>query len=134
MDQAALTQAPQGSITETGLRNNVEVAIEYLASWLSGNGCVPIHHLMEDAATAEISRCQLWQWIKHHAQLEDGRIITLDLVMSVLIQVLHKIGNCPAVDAAAMQHYEKAAELLEKSVNVEELPEFITLSAYQTYQ
>jgi malate synthase len=134
MDQAALTQAPQGSITETGLRNNVEVAIEYLASWLSGNGCVPIHHLMEDAATAEISRCQLWQWIKHHAQLEDGRIITLDLVMSVLIQVLHEIGNHHAVDAAAMQHYEKAAELLEKSVNVEELPEFITLSAYQTYQ
>ena len=134
MDQAALTQAPQGSITETGLRNNVEVAIEYLASWLSGNGCVPIHHLMEDAATAEISRCQLWQWVKHHAQLEDGRIITLDLVMSLLIQVLHEIGNRPAVDAAAMQHYEKAAELLEKSVNVEELPEFITLSAYQTYQ
>jgi len=89
---------------------------------------------MEDAATAEISRCQLWQWIKHHAQLEDGRIITLDLVMSLLIQVLHEIGNRPAVDAAAMQRYEKAAELLEKSVNVEELPEFITLSAYQTYQ
>ena len=134
IDQAALTQLPEGSITETGLRNNVEVAIEYLAAWLSGNGCVPIHHLMEDAATAEISRSQLWQWIKHHAQLEDERVITLDLVMSVMIQVLHQIGNRPEVDVAAMQRYEAAAELLEESINTEELPDFITLLAYQTYQ
>jgi malate synthase len=134
IDQAALTQPPQGTITETGLRNNVEVAIEYLASWLSGNGCVPIHHLMEDAATAEISRSQLWQWIKHAAQLEDGRVITLDLVRSVLTQALHQIGNRPEVDAAAMQRYEQAAELLEESVFDEELADFITLPAYQTYQ
>ena len=133
-DQAALTQPPQGTITETGLRNNVEVAIEYLASWLSGNGCVPIHHLMEDAATAEISRSQLWQWIKHAAQLEDGRVITLDLVRSVLTQALQQIGNRPEVDAAAMQRYEQAAELLEESVFDEELADFITLPAYQTYQ
>jgi malate synthase len=134
IDPASLTQAPVGTITETGLRNNVEVAIEYLAAWLSGNGCVPIHHLMEDAATAEISRCQLWQWINHDAQLEDGRVITLELVMAVMTQVLDMIGKRPEVDARSRQRYEQAAALLEESLNVEELPEFITLSAYQTYQ
>jgi malate synthase len=116
------------------LRNNVEVAIEYLAAWLSGNGCVPIHHLMEDAATAEISRSQLWQWINHDAQLDDGRVITEDLVKSVMTQMLHQLGNRPEVDAVAMQRYEQAAALLEQSIFDEELAEFITLPAYQTYQ
>jgi len=134
IDPASLTQAPVGTITETGLRNNVEVAIEYLAAWLSGNGCVPIHHLMEDAATAEISRSQLWQWINHHAQLEDGRDITPDLVMSMMTQVLRQIGNRPHVDAAAKQGYDEAAALLQQSVFAEQLPDFITLPAYQTYQ
>jgi len=134
IDQAALTQAPEGIITETGLRNNVEVAVEYLAAWLSGNACVPIHHLMEDAATAEISRSQLWQWINHDAQLGDGRVISEDLVRSVMTQVLHQIGKRPEVGAAAMQRYEEAAALLEESVFDAELVDFITLPAYQTYQ
>jgi malate synthase len=134
MDQAALTQAPEGTVTETGLRNNVEVAIEYLAAWLSGNGCVPIHHLMEDAATAEISRSQLWQWINHEAQLEDGRVISEDLVRSLMTQTLRQIGKRPGVDAAAMQRYEEAAALLEESIFDEQLADFITLPAYQTYQ
>jgi len=134
IDLASLTQAPAGTISETGLRNNVEVAIEYLAAWLSGNGCVPIHHLMEDAATAEISRSQLWQWINHDAQLEDGRDITPELVMSMMTQVLRQIGNRPHVDAAAKQGYHQAAALLQQSVFAEQLPDFITLPAYQTYQ
>lgn len=134
IDQAALTQPPEGTVTETGLQNNVEVAVEYLAAWLSGNGCVPIHHLMEDAATAEISRSQLWQWLHHGARLEDGRLITHDLVMSMITQLLHQIGTRPEVDDAAMQRYEKAIELLKESVFTEELPDFITVLAYQTYQ
>ncbi|MEN8761262.1 MAG: malate synthase A [Thiogranum sp.] len=134
IDQAALTQVPEGTITETGLRNNIEVAIEYLASWLSGNGCVPIHHLMEDAATAEISRSQLWQWINHAAQLEDGRVISEDLVRSLMTQVLQQIGERPGLRAAAMQRYQEATALLEMSVFDAELADFITLSAYETYQ
>ena len=134
IDQAALIQPPEGTITETGLQNNVEVAVEYLAAWLSGNGCVPIHHLMEDAATAEISRSQLWQWLHHGAQLEDGRLITHDLVMSMITQLLHQIGTRPEVDDAAMRRYQKATEFLKDSVFNEELPDFITLLAYQTYQ
>jgi len=95
---------------------------------------VPIHHLMEDAATAEISRSQLWQWINHHAQLEDGRDITPDLVMSMMTQVLRQIGSRRDVDAAAKQRYDEAAALLQQSVFAEQLPDFITLPAYQTYQ
>jgi malate synthase len=89
---------------------------------------------MEDAATAEISRSQLWQWINHEAQLEDGRVISEDLVRSLMTQTLRQIGKRPGVDAAAMQRYEEAAALLEESIFDEQLADFITLPAYQTYQ
>src|SRR5690606_11011051 len=73
-----LLTVPQGKITYAGLYNNVSVALQYMAAWLAGNGCVPINNLMEDAATAEISRAQLWQWIRHSAALDDGRKVTLE--------------------------------------------------------
>jgi malate synthase len=77
---ADLLAIPEGTITEAGLRNNVDVSIQYMASWLGGNGCVPIHNLMEDAATAEISRAQIWQWIHHPTGvLDDGRKVTVEL-------------------------------------------------------
>jgi malate synthase len=77
---ADLLQVPQGSITEGGLRNNIDVSIRYMAAWLGGNGCVPIHNLMEDAATAEISRAQIWQWIHHPTGvLDDGRKVSVEL-------------------------------------------------------
>ena len=74
---ADLLAVPQGTITEAGLRQNINVGIGYLEAWLRGTGCVPLYHLMEDAATAEISRAQVWQWIRHKAKLADGRTIDL---------------------------------------------------------
>src|SRR3989442_291141 len=73
---ADLLTVPDGEITETGLRTNVDIGIQYLESWLRGVGCVPIYNLMEDAATAEISRSQVWQWVHHGARLADGRVVT----------------------------------------------------------
>src|SRR5581483_4343516 len=85
---------PETPITEAGLRNNINVGIHYLGSWLAGNGCVPIHNLMEDAATAEISRSQVWQWIRSpKGKLEDGRKVTADLVRSLIPQELEKVRN-----------------------------------------
>ena len=79
-----LLTLPAGDITEDGLRLNVDVGLRYLASWLSGNGCVPIYNLMEDAATAEISRAQVWQWVRHGARLSDGRTVTAPMVRQIL--------------------------------------------------
>src|SRR5688500_9651328 len=82
---ADLLAVPDGAITETGLRNNVNVSLQYMASWLGGNGCVPIHNLMEDAATAEIARSQVWQWIRHpRGVLDDGRRVTVELFRAIL--------------------------------------------------
>src|SRR5205085_11187018 len=77
---ADLLQAPSGTITEAGLKQNVAVGLGYVEAWLRGIGCVPLFNLMEDAATAEISRAQLWQWVHHGAKLQDGRPVTVDLV------------------------------------------------------
>ncbi len=85
-----LLEVPTGRITEAGLRRNIEVALMYLESWLRGNGCVPIFNLMEDAATAEISRTQLWQWIRYAAQTSDGRTITFELEKQILDQILEQ--------------------------------------------
>src|SRR4029077_17138466 len=80
-----------GAITEAGLRNNVNVGIQYISSWLRGNGAAAIYGLMEDAATAEISRSQVWQWIRHGAQLDDGRVVTPDLVRELATEELERI-------------------------------------------
>ena len=88
-----LLQIPQGTITEAGLRSNVSVSIQYIAAWLGGLGCVPINNLMEDAATAEISRAQIWQWIKHPAgKLDDGRKVTVELFRKVMREELDKLA------------------------------------------
>ena len=76
IDCDALYALPEGAITEDGLRENIRVGIQYIEAWLRGSGCVPLYNLMEDAATAEISRSQVWQWLHHGALLEDGRIVT----------------------------------------------------------
>ena len=90
---ADLLAVPTGAITEAGLRQNLNVGIGYLEAWLRGTGCVPLHHLMEDAATAEISRAQLWQWIRHQARLADGRIVDLPLTRTLLAEELDKIED-----------------------------------------
>src|SRR5256886_9732644 len=81
-----LLAVPEGEITEAGLRTNVDVGIQYVESWLRGVGCVPIYNLMEDAATAEISRSQVWQWVRHGARLSDGRTVTGSLVESIIAE------------------------------------------------
>ena len=77
VDAGDLLRVPEGDVTDAGIRNNIDVGIRYLAAWLGGNGCVPIHHLMEDAATAEISRAQLWQWVRHGSAMKDRRTVSL---------------------------------------------------------
>lgn len=126
-----LLKRPDGTITEAGLRTNISVGIQYMAAWLSGNGCVPINHLMEDAATAEISRTQVWQWV-HHAEgiLEDGRKVDLPLFKSCLQEELNTIRNTIGDDPFNSGNYEKAGRLFEEIITNDTLEEFLTLKAY----
>jgi malate synthase len=120
---------PEAPITEAGLRNNINVGIHYLGSWLTGNGCVPIHNLMEDAATAEISRSQVWQWIRSpKGTLDDGRKVTAELVRALAQQELEKVKQ--AVDAEAAP-YERAARIFEQMSTSEQFTEFLTLPLYE---
>jgi malate synthase len=128
---ADLLAIPQGTITEAGLRTNVDVGIQYMAAWLSGNGCVPIYNLMEDAATAEISRSQIWQWLHNrHARLDDGRPITVDLFRSLTEEVLDRLRADVGEKAFAANHYELAARLFDEISVADEFTDFLTLKAY----
>jgi malate synthase len=127
-----LLQIPQGTITEAGLRSNVSVSVQYIAAWLGGLGCVPINNLMEDAATAEISRAQIWQWIKHPAgKLDDGRKVTVELFRKVVREELDKLAALVGAQAYASGNYERAAALIERITTEPEFGTFITLPAYQ---
>ena len=129
---ADLLKLPEGSITEQGLRNNVSVGVRYMAAWLSGVGCVPINHLMEDAATAEISRTQIWQWVHHpEARLEDGREITADLFHAIKDEEVENIRKIVGANAFATGNYEKAAGLLTDIIANPDLEEFLTIRAYE---
>ena len=126
-----LLAVPPGAITEGGLRNNIAVGIQYLAAWLGGNGCVPIYHLMEDAATAEISRAQVWQWLHHHCALEDGRAVTAALVAALRDEELAKI-RAELGDAGYLAGYfPRAAELFTALTLNPEFESFLTLTAYR---
>lgn len=127
-----LLQIPQGTITEAGLRSNVSVSVQYIAAWLGGLGCVPINNLMEDAATAEISRAQIWQWIKHPGgKLDDGRKVTVELFRKVLREELDKLAALAGDQAYAAGNYERAAVLIDRITTQPEFGTFITLPAYQ---
>ena len=116
---------PEKPITEAGLRNNISVGIQYLGAWLAGNGCVPVFNLMEDAATAEISRSQIWQWIRSpKGVLQDGRKVTAELFKTLLGEELQK-----AKAAGAEGKLDDAARLFEQ-ITVGEYVEFLTLPAY----
>ena len=126
-----LLQVPQGTITEAGLRNNLYAAVCYLAAWLEGRGAVPIHSLMEDAATAEIARSQLWQWIRHdRGVLDDGRRVTLDLVRRLLGEELARIRQELGDQGFEAGRFERAAEILSDVTGRDQLVEFLTLVAY----
>jgi malate synthase len=127
-----LLAVPEGSITERGLWVNVSVALQYIAAWLGGSGAVPIYNLMEDAATAEISRSQIWQWIRHPAGvLEDGRKVTLQLFQSVLADELARLRSDLGEQAFAHARYEQAARLLTELTASEEFVEFLTITGYE---
>jgi malate synthase len=120
---------PEKPITETGLRMNIHVGIHYLGSWLGGNGCVPILNLMEDAATAEISRSQVWQWIRSpKGRLEDGRKVTAELVRALIPEELAKVKQAADGDLA---NYDRAARIFEAMSTSEDFIEFLTLALYE---
>ena len=127
---ADLLKVPDGEITAEGLRVNIDVGIQYLESWLLGLGCVPIYNLMEDAATAEISRAQVWQWLRHGAKLTDGRTITPQLVRETIGPELRHIRTVLGPDRFNSGKFPLAAELFEKMMLNPDLPEFLTLQAY----
>ena len=125
-----LLAVPEGPITEGGLRQNVSIGIQYLAAWLSGTGCVPLYHLMEDAATAEISRAQVWQWIRHAAQLDDGRTVDAALVRGIVEEEMEAIRTEVGDDRFATGRYELARSLFEEMSTSQEFEDFLTLPAY----
>jgi malate synthase len=123
-EQLLDVRVPDGRITEAGVRNNVSVGLQYLDAWLGGTGAVAIYNLMEDAATSEIARSQLWQWRRHHARLDDGQAFSGDLYQRVRDDVLAGLG-------AGAGHLRAATELLDRLVLDDAYAEFMTVAAYR---
>jgi len=119
-----------GQVTEAGLRTNVSVGFQYLSFWLSGRGAAAINSLMEDAATAEISRTQLWQWVRHGVALQDGRSVTAELVRQVLDEEMASIRETVGEDTWREGRPAETREVFERVALSEELTEFLTLVAY----
>jgi len=133
-EQDLLTM-PEGTITEAGLRNNISVSLQYLDSWLRGSGCVPINNLMEDAATVEISRSQIWQWIQHpKGILNDGRKVTLDLFRQLMADELDKLEEKLGDTVYAQRRFTDAAQILDEVISSPQFVEFLTLPAYRYLQ
>jgi malate synthase len=129
---ADLLKVPEGTITEAGLRNNISVSLQYLESWLRGTGCVPIFNLMEDAATVEISRAQIWQWIHHpKGVLNDGRKVTVELFRALMQDELAKLKTSFGEEQYAQRPFETATRILDEVVTEDTFVEFLTLPAYQ---
>ncbi len=126
---------PEQPITEAGVRNNINVGIHYLGSWLAGNGCVPIHNLMEDAATAEISRSQVWQWVvSPKGKLDDGRKVTADMVRAMIPEELAKVKATVAAQGEDTATYAQAAGIFETMSLTADYPEFLTLPLYEAME
>jgi len=121
-----LLEVPKGDITDEGLRWNIDVGLQYLHSWLQGSGCVPIYNLMEDAATAEICRAQVWQWVKHGVHLQDGRLVTEDMVKDIIRQRAAELG----AESGNDEKLRQAARVLEELTTSREFAEFLTLASY----
>ena len=123
---------PEQPITEAGLRNNINVGIHYLGAWLAGNGCVPIHNLMEDAATAEISRSQVWQWVvSPKGILDDGRKVSAEMVRAMIPEELARVKATVAASGEKTDTYDQAAAIFEKMSLSPDYPEFLTLPLYE---
>ena len=129
---ALLDFQPEKPITEAGLRNNISVGIQYLGAWLAGNGCVPVFNLMEDAATAEIARSQIWQWIRSpKGVLEDGRKVSRELIRNLLPEELTRVKTLLGAEGWAAGRYEDAARLFEEITTRDDYVEFLTLPGYE---
>jgi malate synthase len=127
-----LNFVPEAPITEAGVRNNINVGIHYLGSWLAGNGCVPIHNLMEDAATAEISRSQVWLWVvSDKGVLDDGRNVDAALVRTLIPEELSKVKAAVVANGEAVETYDQAAKIFEEMSLAKAFPEFLTLPLYE---
>jgi malate synthase len=133
-DLLAVSKTP-GTITEAGLRNNISVALQYLASWLDGNGAVAIYNLMEDAATAEISRSQIWQWVHNGISLDDGRKITADMVEQLIDEELTRIREQSLSSSAEgtfdAERYGQATALFTEVALADSFADFLTIPAYE---
>ncbi|MBI4194794.1 MAG: malate synthase A, partial [Betaproteobacteria bacterium] len=123
---------PEKPVTEAGLRNNISVGIQYIGAWLAGNGCVPVFNLMEDAATAEISRSQIWQWIRSpKGVLDDGRKVTRELVRKLLPEELAKVRALLGEPGWSAGKYDEAARLFEQITTGDDYVDFLTLPGYE---
>lgn len=129
--EADLLELPVGTVTEAGLRQNLNVGILYLEAWLGGLGCVPLYNLMEDAATAEISRTQVWQWLRYGARLDDGRVVDNALFTALLSDEVRRIRSDLGEDRFDGGHFEEAVELFRTLSTDDHLADFLTLPAYQ---
>src|SRR5579863_153090 len=126
-----LLTVPDGAITEEGLRGNIRVGVQYLEAWLRGNGCVPLYNLMEDSATAEICRAQLWQWLRHGARTSDGAPVTEARLSSLLNAELDRIHGEVGAARLSQGVFPTAARLFEQMIKADAFDEFLTLPAYE---
>jgi malate synthase len=129
--RADLLEVTPGTRTENGLRHNVRVGIQYIESWLRGVGCVPIYNLMEDAATAEISRAQVWQWIRHQAKLDDGSTVSVDRFRTVVTEEMDRVRAEVGDERFSRGKFTEARELFERLSLSPRFEEFLTLPAYE---
>jgi malate synthase len=129
--EADLLRVPEGTRTEAGLAQNIKVGIQYIESWLRGSGCVPLYDLMEDAATAEISRSQVWQWVRHGVTLEDGRTVTPQLVEQTVEREMKDLHEALGASRMSKGRFGEARALFEKLSTAPELESFLTLPAYE---
>lgn len=126
-----LLKVPQGAITVASFRHNIRVGVQYLATWLGGNGCVPMYHLMEDTATAEICRAQLWQWLRHRVVLDSGEVVTPELFDRIFCETMISMQSKTACGGVADIQMDLAAKLFSQMVKKESFDEFLTVPAYQ---
>lgn len=128
------TSIPEGAITLAGIRTNVNVGILYIASWLGGNGAAALYNLMEDAATAEISRSQIWQWVHNRAVTNSGELVTVELVAQIIDEEMASISDMVGQEAFASGHYSQARAVFESVALDEQFIDFLTLPAYESLQ
>jgi len=129
--EADLLQVPEGTITEAGVRENINVGILYIESWLRGIGAAALYHKMEDAATAEISRAQLWQWIRNSAKMDDGRTVTIELFNELLPEEMDNIKDYVGEENYKKGRFKEAVEIFQNLITAKDFPEFLTLPAYE---